>query len=73
MKRLLLLLVVSAGLAGCGASASQSEVWKHDTLYRNLDHLRFSWGGYRDASTGEAQQAREENWWGKEIPVTPGK
>jgi hypothetical protein len=46
MKKLLGLLVLSAFAAGCGASASQSEMWKHDTMYRDWDHLRFSWGGH---------------------------
>jgi hypothetical protein len=73
MKKLLVLLALGAGVAGCGAPASQSEMWRHDTLYRNLDHLRFSWGGHKSISTDEVKQSMEEAWWGKPIPVAPRK
>lgn len=69
MKKALGLLVLCAALAGCGTAASQSEVWKHDTLYRDWDHLRFSWGGHKDAGTREVQQSTEDGWWGKPVPV----
>jgi hypothetical protein len=71
MKRLLCLLVLSVGLAGCGPSASQSEFWKHDTMYRSWDHMRFSWGGYQSVTTDEVKTSVEEDWWGKPVPVTP--
>jgi hypothetical protein len=60
MKKVLCLLVLGAGLAGCGTTASQSEVWSHDTLYRDWDHMRFSWGGAqgRRHRGGEAVHGR---------------
>ncbi len=73
MKKLLVLLVVMVSAAGCGGSASQSGVWEHKTVYRDMDHLRFSWGGHKDVSGEELRQATEEGWWGKEVPVVPGK
>jgi hypothetical protein len=73
MKKLLILLVVVACAAGCGTSASQSGVWEHETLYRDMDHLRFSWGGHKDVSSEELQKSAEEGWWGKEIPAVSGK
>ena len=72
-RKLLILLVVSACAAGCGASASQSGVWEHETLYRDWDHLRFSWGGHKDVSNQELQKSTEEGWWGKEVPVETGR
>jgi hypothetical protein len=74
-KRLLVLLVLSASAAGCGGAASQSGVWEHDTLYRDLDHMRFSWGGHKSVSSEEVRKSMEEGWWGKEVevPVVPGK
>jgi len=73
MKKLLTLLVLSACAAGCGAPASQSEIWKHDTMYRNWDHMRFSWGGHQEISSEEVKKSTEEAWWGKPVPFVPGK
>jgi hypothetical protein len=73
MKKTLCLLVVCAGLAGCGSSASQSDFLKHDTMYRNWDHMRFSWGGHKNVSTDEFRKSVDEDWWGKPVPVAPVK
>lgn len=67
-KMLLVLLGVGACVAGCGG-ASQSGVWEHPTLYRNVDHMGFSWGGHKDVSKEEVQKSGEQGWWGKEIEV----
>ena len=69
MKKMLALLVVSACVAGCGTAAQKSELWEHDSLYKNWDHLRFSWGGSKAVSQEEAQKSVDEGWWGKEAPV----
>jgi len=69
MKKVLCLLVLSAGLAGCGTTASQSEVWSHDTLYRDWDHMRFSWGGHKEAGLADVKQSKEDGWWGQPVPV----
>jgi len=68
MKKLFVLLVLTACAAGCGGPASQSGVWEHDTLYKNLDHMRFSWGGYKEVTSDEVVKSVEEGWWGKEAP-----
>ena len=74
MKKLLALLVVSACVAGCGTAAKKSELWEHDTIYKNWDHLSFSWGGHKTVSREEAKKSVEEGWWGKETTVrAPGK
>ena len=75
MKKLLVLLALTACAAGCGGAASQSGVWEHDTLYRNLDHMRFSWGGHKNVSSQELEKSVEEGWWGKEVevPAVSGK
>ena len=74
MKKVLALLAVIACLAGCGTAAQKSELWEHDTIYKNWDHMRFSWGGHKQVSQDEAIQSVEENWWGKETTVrVPGK
>ena len=64
MKRLLVILAIVAFLAGCGTAAKDSQFWEHDTMYRNWDHLKFSWGGYKNADDSAAEQTTDEDWWG---------
>ena len=70
MKKMLALLVLSACVAGCGTAAKKSELWEHDTIYKNWDHMKFSWGGDNQVSQEEAMQSVQENWWGKETTVS---
>ena len=69
MKKVLALLVVSACVAGCGTAAKKSELWGHDTIYKNWDHLSFSWGGHKEVSLEDAKKSVEDGWWGKETTV----
>ena len=69
MKKMLALLVVSACVAGCGTAAKKSELWEHDTIYKNWDHLSFSWSGSQEVSKEEAKKSVEQGWWGKETTV----
>ena len=64
MKKLALLVVLVAFLAGC-AAADSSEFWKHDTMYRNSDHLRYSWSGYQDCGPEFTKATQSQNWWGE--------
>jgi hypothetical protein len=64
MKKLALLVVLVAFLAGC-AGADSSEFWKHDTMYKNTDHLKYSWSGYQDCGSVYTKETKEENWWGE--------
>jgi hypothetical protein len=74
MKKMLALLVVSACVAGCGAAAKKSELWEHDTIYKNWDHMKFSWSGHKEVSLEEAKKSVAEGWWGQETTVrVPGK
>jgi len=70
MKKMLALLVLSACVAGCGTAAQKSELWQHETIYKNWDHMVFSWGGHKNVSQEEAVQSVQENWWGKETTVS---
>ena len=69
MKKMLALLVAGACLAGCGTAAKKSELWQHDTVYKNWDHMMFSWGGHQEVSQEEAKKSVEQGWWGKETTV----
>jgi len=69
MKKLLALLFVIACVAACGTAAKKSELWEHDTIYKNWDHMSFSLGGHQEVSPEEAKKSVEEGWWGKETTV----
>jgi len=73
MKRLILLSIVGLFLAGCGAGAKQSGFWQHDTVYRNWEHLTFSWYGYSNPTEETLDQSQQQDWWGIEIPYIPAK
>ncbi len=73
MKKVFLLLVMSGFLFGCGAAATQSEFWKHDSLYKNWDHTKFSWSGYRSPVKEDQRRSMEQGWWGIEVPYIPAR
>ena len=65
MKKLLLLVVLVAFLGACGTAAEQSEFWKHDTMYKNYDHLKYSWSGYQDCGSEYTKATKAQSWWGE--------
>lgn len=73
MKKLLILLLISLFLFGCGTAATQSEFWKHDTMYKNWDHMKFSFSEYNNPSEETVKKSVEQGWWGIEIPSIPAK
>jgi hypothetical protein len=73
MKKLILLILMASFIFGCGAAARQSEYWQHDSMYRNFDHLKFSWFGYQNPTAETAKQSVDQNWWGIEIPYIPAQ
>jgi hypothetical protein len=73
MKKLLIIVMLVAFLAGCGHMAQESEFYEHSTMYRDWDHAKFSMWGYKEptALTAEASTAKE--WWGVPVPYVPAK
>lgn len=69
MKRLFLVGLVVFFLSGCGTLASESEFWKHDSLYKNWEHTKFSLWGYKKCDPEDAKKTREQGWWG----ISPGE
>lgn len=67
MKKALFILVIAAFFAGCGTMAERSEFYDHDSMYRNFDHLKFSWYGYKSPTMSDSKNSDNQNWWG--IPV----
>jgi uncharacterized protein YceK len=64
MKKLVLIAVVAMLLAGCGSAAKRSEFLEHSTMYQNVDHLKYSWGGYTNTTPAEVEKSAKQNWWG---------
>ncbi len=45
MKKMVVLMFMVLFLASCGQHFSKSEFLQHDTMYKNWDHMKFSWFG----------------------------
>jgi uncharacterized lipoprotein YajG len=71
MKKLVLLVLLGAFLAGCGQPAARSEFWQHRTMYSSWDHMKFSWSGYTEPTQEDVRLAQEQGWWGIEVPHVP--
>ena len=78
MKKLMFLvwIVVAIGVAGCGLKPGLD--YKPDgpsprPMYKNLDHLWFSWYGYSNPTTELLEKSQAQEWWGTEIPYIPAK
>jgi hypothetical protein len=73
MKRGVLMIIAVLMLAGCGHSLAKSEFLQHDTMYKDWDHMTFSWFGYHNPSQKDAQETTEQGWWGIDVPYVPGQ
>ena len=73
IKRGFVLLAMVFFISGCGAAARESGFYEHDTMYRNWDHTRFSWTGYRNPTAEASKNSMSQGWWGLEIPYMPAK
>jgi hypothetical protein len=70
MKKVLVVgLLLSLVLLGCGHMAKESEFWEHDTMYKNWDHMKFSLWGYKNPTEENAQKFKEQGWWGIKVKV----
>ena len=64
MKKIILLILAVLFWAGCGTLAERSEFWKHDSIYKNWDHMKYSWSGYKDSTTETLKKSEGQEWWG---------
>ena len=69
MKKLLLIILMGLFFSGCGTAAKESQFWEHGSMYKNWDHLRYSWWGYKNPTSETGKKSQEQGWWGK--PITP--
>jgi len=75
MKKMVILIVMVLLLASCGQSSlmSRSEFLQHDKMYKNWDHMKFSWFGSDQATTQDSEKSIDQQWWGLEVPYVPGQ
>ena len=73
LKWVVMLLCVAGLLVGCGTAAKESGFWENETMYKNLDHLKFSWGGYKKPDEAATKKTEDQEWWGKTVEATPDK
>ena len=55
-------------ITGCS-----SEFYKHDSIYKDWDHVKFSWWGYENPTADHAKMSTDRGWWGEEIPYVPAE
>ena len=68
MKKLIVLLIMGLLLSGCS-----DEFLAHDTTFKDWDHVKFSWGGYKNPTAEHVQMSNDRGWWGEEIPYIPAE
>ena len=68
MKKIVFLILLTLVIAGCS-----SEFYKHDTIFKDWDHVKFSWWGYEQPTAEYAKMSEERGWWGVEIPYIPAE
>ena len=73
MKKSVVFLLIAIFLAGCSGTFKQSEFMDHDKMYKNWDHMKFSWFGYRNPTAADQQKSIDQKWWGFEYPYVPGQ
>jgi len=73
MKKSVVFLLIAIFLAGCSGTLKQSEFMEHDKMYKNWDHMKYSWFGYRNPTAEDQQKSIDQKWWGFEYPYVPGQ
>ena len=73
MKKAILMLCIGMFLAGCAGTAKEAEFYTHPMMYKNWEHLKFSWWGYEHPTEQSYRMSVEQEWWGISIPYTPSK
>jgi hypothetical protein len=66
-------LVVIGLLLGLLMTGCSSEFYKHDTVFKDWDHWKFSWWGYHNPTAQDASESQQQGWWGQEIPYIPAE
>ena len=73
MKKWIAVFFVGLFLSGCGAAARESEFWEHDSMYKNRDHMLYSWYRHKDCKPEAGKMSVEQGWWGISTCEAPNK
>jgi hypothetical protein len=73
MKKFAVVALLTFFLLGCSQSGLQSEFWQHDSMYKNWDHLKFSWFGHYSPTAEDSQMSTDQGWWGVDVPYVPAQ
>jgi hypothetical protein len=64
IKKLLLVGMIFLLCGCCSAAIKESELFEHDSVYKDFGHLWFSWHGYKNIDENDVLQTKNEQWWG---------
>ena len=67
MKKLFLLLIAGFFLSSCGTPAQRTAWWENDTMYKNTDHMLFSWFGFKKPTKETGKKSNDQKWWGEAV------
>lgn len=73
MNKLVILIICALFLTSCGGYMARSEFLQHDTMYKNWDHMKFSWFSHENPTTEDLEKSEEQQWWGFDVPYVPGQ
>ena len=66
MKKVVFLLIIAFFLAGCTA-----EWYKHDTIYKDHDHMFFSWGDIKALPRKNSKNLSRKDGGARKSPISP--
>ena len=66
MKRFILVLIAVGILLG-GCAASKEGFSRRGPSWKNWDHFKYSWSGYKNPTVETGKMSEEQGWWG--IPI----
>ena len=69
VKKIIFIFILGLFLSGCGTLAKKSELWEHETMYKNWDHFKFSVYEFKSPSLENLKKTNKQGWWGLEIPL----
>ncbi len=70
MKKIFLILVMALFLAGCSTGTDYGDA---SSSWKNWDHFKFSWNGYKNPTAEDHEMSTEQGWWGEPIPYIPAE
>ncbi len=67
-EKLFFLIILTILIAVCS-----SEFYKHDSVFKDWDHVQFSWWDYQNPTAEHAKMPAQRECWGEETPHVPAE